>query len=71
MAVGDDASPVPEGVVVHVEPAAAAAAPETSLPAQLVESLPSLAAVVPRTATVVRDRRPSAAVAAEDSVPQQ
>ena len=46
-------------------------APEASLPAQLAETVPSLAAVVPRTAIVVRYRRPFAAVAAENSVPQQ
>ena len=88
MVVGDDASRMPEEVVVHclyrarVEPPPGSTqirlgdrfwvvAPEASLPAQLAESLPSLAAVVPRMATMVRDRRPSAAVAVGDSVPQQ
>ena len=42
-------------------------APEASLPAQLAGSLPYLAAVVPRTATMVRDRRTAAAEAAKDT----
>ena len=40
---------------------------EASLPAQLAESLPNLAAVVPRTATMVRDCRTAAAKAAKDT----